>query len=349
MPGGETLAPTRLQREGLFIDTGAPVTAAVSRGDGVFCAHGDGRVQRFSDRQPAPRVFQPHDGVVLAMAAAGEQAVVTGGDDGRFVRLADGGDPEVLAVFDGQWVDCVAAHVSTGRLACSAGKTVYLWSPGAAQPRTLEHPSTVGGIAFDPKGRRLAVAHYGGATIWERNQRRWAPTRLAWAGSHVGITWSPGGRFVVSVMQENALHGWRLRDRMDMRMSGYPGKPKSLDWAGEQPWLVTSGAEGAVCWPFGAEDGPMGQVPLCIAQGGAQMASVVLGLPGQEAVMAGYPDGAVLMSKLREDADDRVVRGTTGAEVTALAATSSLSHLLIGDADGGVLWAPLLKSSKSEE
>ena len=220
---------------------------------------------------------------------------------------------------------------------------MHVWRPGAARPETFEHPSTVGGLAFDPKGKRLAVAHYGGATIWERGERRWKSTKLKWAGSHIGVTWSPNGKYVVTVMQENALHGWRLRDKLDMRMSGYPAKPRALDWVGAGPHLATSGADSAVCWPFHFKDGPMGQKPLCVAHGGKQIATMVRGLPGQEAVLAGYQDGAVLMSELDEDAEEFVLRGTTGVEVTALAVTDSLSRILIGDAAGGILWAPLRK------
>src|SRR6516164_5914437 len=30
---------------------------------------------------------------------------------------------------------------------------------------TADHPSTVTGLAFNPKGKRLAVSHYGGVTL----------------------------------------------------------------------------------------------------------------------------------------------------------------------------------------
>jgi WD40 repeat protein len=341
-PAADGFPPTRLETEGRHLDTGAHVTATVALGETAVSAHGDGVLRLFGGDAP-PREVAAHRGVVLAMAAAGRAAVVTGGDDGRLLRIATDGAVEELADFGRGWVDCVAAHGRTGLLACSVGRAVHVWRPGAARPETFEHPSTVGGLAFDPKGKRLAVAHYGGATIWERGERRWKSTKLKWAGSHIGVTWSPNGKYVVTVMQENALHGWRLRDKLDMRMSGYPAKPRALDWAGDGPHLATSGADSAVCWPFSFKDGPMGQAPLCVAHGGKQLATMVRGLPGQAAVLAGYQDGAVLMSELEEDAEDFVLRGTTGAEVTALSVTESLSHILIGDAAGGVLWAPLRK------
>ena len=75
------------------------------------------------------------------------------------------------------------------------------------------------------------------------------------------MTWSPNGKYVVTVMQENALHGWRLRDKADMRMSGYPTKPRAVDWVGTGPHLVTSGADQVVCWPVSSQGRADGKGP----------------------------------------------------------------------------------------
>ena len=337
----EGFPPTRLDSIGKKVETGAYVTAAIALGETVVSAHGDGRLRLFSG-DAAPLEIAAHRGSVLAMTQDGEAGLVTGGDDGRFLRISSDGAVEDLADFGSAWVDCVAADGRAGLRACSVGKTVHVWGPDGAQAGTFEHPSTVGGLAFDRKGRRLAVAHYGGVTIWERGERRWRSRKLAWAGSHIGVTWSPDGKYVVTAMQENALHGWRLRDRTDMQMAGYPAKPRSLCWVGDLPHLATSGADQAVCWPFDGRNGPMGREPLCVAYGGEQLATCVCALPGRPAVMAGFQDGAVLHGDLDEEANSLLIRGSTGVEVTALAVTPSLSRILIGDADGTVLWAPLL-------
>ena len=49
-----------------------------------------------------------HRGVVLCLASDSDY-VLTGGDDGRFLRISLDGDIEELANFDTKWVDCVAA------------------------------------------------------------------------------------------------------------------------------------------------------------------------------------------------------------------------------------------------
>ena len=85
----------------------------------------------------------------------------------------------------------------------------------------------------------------------------------------------------------------------------------------------------------------MGRNPVCVAHGGKQLATYVQALPGEQAVFAGFRNGAVLLAELDETKNAIVIRGSTGAEVTAIAVSGSLSHILIGDANGHVLWAPL--------
>ena len=58
-------------------------------------------------------------------------------------------------------------------------------------------------------------------------------------------------------------------------------------------------------------------------------------------MLAGYRDGAVFLVMLDETDDAFILRRPTDAEVTGIVLTDSLSHMLIGDAAGNVLWAPL--------
>ena len=83
--------------------------------------------------------------------------------------------------------------------------------------RSSEHGGRPG---VHPKGRRLAAAHYGGASLWSAKAGSQKPKSLAWAGSHLSLTWSPDGKYIVTATQENDLHGWRVSDGADMRMSG---------------------------------------------------------------------------------------------------------------------------------
>ena len=333
------VSETPLERRGLKLETGAPVTGAVAVGDAVATGFGDGTV-RFFRREAPPLAIAAHRGAVLCLAADRDTgSVLTGGDDGRFLRLSPDGAIEELASFGTRWVDCVAA--GPGWRACSSGRNAHVWRVGAAAATQLEHPSTVGGLGFDVKGRRLAVGHYGGVTVWKWHKLRWKPTRLNWKGSHGAVTFSPDGQFLVSSMQENALHGWRLRDNADMRMSGYPAKVKSFAWIGSAPFLATSGAETAVCWPFDGREGPMGRAPVTCGYGGQQLCTAVAGVIGVDGVFAGYQDGTVLAGMLIDDAGvDKVLKNAGAAEVTAIAVTRD-GWLFVGDAVGAVLWVAL--------
>ena len=112
---------------------------------------------------------------------------------------------------------------------------------------------------------------------------------------------------VASAMQENALHGWRLRDKTNLAMTGYPTKVKSFSWAGSTPHLVTSGSNKAICWPFDGKDGPMGRKPLCVATSSSLIATCVCALPREDALVAGFRDGTVRLAELNESKETILV------------------------------------------
>src|SRR5262249_4150367 len=182
-----------------------------------------------------------------------------GGDDGR-VAWSRGGESQALASLPGQWIDVVAASDASGLIAFSAGRALHVRD--VADPkfeRVFAHERTVAAAAFEPKGRRIACAPHGGAVLWYARIEGQKPAKLAWAGSHIACAWSPDGKFLISAMQENALHGWRVADDKNMRMGGYPTKPKSLAFLSKGSLLATSGASGVVIWPFAGATGPMGK------------------------------------------------------------------------------------------
>jgi WD40 repeat protein len=151
--------------------------------------------------------------------------VVTGGDDGRVARTDAGGEVTVLAKFPGRQADVLAVSPSGGLRAAAGGREVRLLDrAGKTAGAAADHPSTVTGLAFNPKGKRLAVSHYGGATLRWTGKLDQGASKLEWRGSHIGITWSPDGTTVLTAMQERELHGWRLTDHQTMSMAGYAAK-----------------------------------------------------------------------------------------------------------------------------
>ena len=308
---------------------GAPVTAVHFLGDRAFFVGAEERVS-IVDAEGAVSTVEVLSGGILCAASNGER-IVMGGDDGRLVALDKKGEIAVL-VTDAKrrWIDAVALHAD-GAVAWSIGKTAFVRS-GKGEEKSLEVPSTVGGLAFAPKGLRLAVAHYNGATLWFPNMAATAEF-LAWAGSHLGVIFSPDNKFLVTAMHEPALHGWRLADNRHMRMSGYPGRVKSMSWSAGGKFLATSGADTVIMWPFASKDGPMGKEPAMLAPLQARV-SVVACHPKQDILAAGYSDGTILMVRM-EDGGELLVRRNGTAPVAALGWNAKGTLLAFSDEEGG--------------
>jgi WD40 repeat protein len=259
----------------------------------------------FAEPTSEPQRVAIHDGAILATTADGER-VVSGGDDGRVIATNAQGEARTLATdAKHRWIDHVAL-APDGAVAWSAGKTAFVQ---AKEPREFEAPSTVGGLAFAPKGFRLAVAHYNGTSLWFPNAPQAAPEKLEWK-----------------------LHGWRLADRQHMRMSGYAVRVTSLGWTIGGRWLATSGATQLILWPFQTKDGPMGKQPRLLAPSEHRV-EVVACHPRQDIVAAGYGDGMVLLVRI-EDGAEILAKKPGDAPVTALAWSADGLLLAFGTESG---------------
>ena len=236
-------------------DAGAQVVFAAFIGDAPTLALADGAVLIGAPGE-SERVVAHLDAAILTVTCDGK-TLVTGGDDGRVVATRGRAVSEEIANEKGKWIDALALRGKA--FAWSAGKQVSARDE-TGTVKSWSAPTTARGLAFQPKGYRLAVTHYNGVSLWFPKVEGAAQT-LEWKGAHIDATFSPDGRFLVTSMQENALHGWRIADSRNMRMTGYPGKTRSLSWSHDGAWLATSGADAAIIWPFKDKDGPMGKAP----------------------------------------------------------------------------------------
>ena len=329
-PGGSYIGEAVGELLGIEGNLDAPVTAVLPLGDRFAVTTGDGRVA-FANRDfETADVHQVHAGAVLSAVVRGE-GILSGGDDGRVtLTTIDGITDELWRAPPGRWIDHVAAGKS-GVCAWACGNRVYLHMPGG-KALELEHASSIGGLAFAPKSARLAVAHYGGVTVWDTAVHPPAMRRLEWKGMHLDISWSRDERFVVTAMQEGALHGWRLTDAADFQMSGYPTKPRSLDWSRKSDWLATSGANEILLWSFKGPKGPMGTSPDVLSRRSAPIAQVAFH-PLNAYVAAGFQDGAVLLAR-QEDRRELMVRRAAGSPITGLAWSADGRRLAYGTEDG---------------
>jgi WD40 repeat protein len=312
---------------------GMPVSSVHFLGDTAVFVGAEEKIARVSPSGEIGEVAV-HGGGILC-AVSDPSRVITGGDDGKVIALGPSGEAVTLATDPKRrWIDNVAVH-SDGAVAWSAGKTAFVRGLKGDE-KSFAMPSTVGGLAFGPKGLRLAVAHYNGVTLWFPNMSA-APEFLEWAGSHLGVSFSPDNKFLVTAMHEPALHGWRLADHKHMRMTGYPGRVRSMSWSAGGRALATSGADSVILWPFASKDGPMGKQPAMLAPLQARV-SMVACHPRQDIMAAGYGDGTLLLLRL-EDGAEILVRRKAEAAVTALAwnARGTMLAFAAADGDAGLL------------
>jgi len=290
----------------------AYVTEIIADGGQAAFTLGDGAIT-WEDGARA----QAHDGAILcAVAHPLGQGVITGGDDGRLV-WSRRGETQVLAEAPKRWIDAVTASPTSGLIAFSTGREAQVLDANAPEFRRIfVHPASVAAVAFDPKGRRLAAATYGGVALWYARIAEQKPVMLRWAGSHVGLAFSPDGRFLVASMQEPALHGWRLADAQDMHMGGYPAQVGSLAFLGGAG-LATSGANGVVLWPFIGANGPMGRQSTVMGGDESSLVTRVAGDATGAHLVAGLDNGRVWIYHLAAR-QIMSLRPETGPPITAL-------------------------------
>jgi WD40 repeat protein len=330
-----TLPPSR------SVASDAPVSACAFSRDGKTAAFalGDGRVRLLPAevKDTAGEAQEPlHKGAVLSLIADPlNDGFISGGDDGRLLRIAADGSASEIAVQKGKWIDKLAAHRTNGTIAAAAGKLALVVDKAGEVREFGPHQSTVTGIDFSKDGSRIACSHYDGITIWSIGQVVLPPRRFGWRGSHVVLKWSTDGKFIATGTQENGIHAWRIAQASDMRMEGYPAKVKSLSWSADARWLYTSAQPVFTAWPF-AGKGPEGKPPLQFGDEGAGLFTVVAASPTAEHVAGGYDSGELQVGdiKTRRSA---VLRMSDGSPISALAWSPDGSRLAAGNDNGDML------------
>ena len=216
--------------------------------------------------------------------------------------------PRSLGDESGHWIDAVALRAgrrhrlvrrqdgdarATTRAACAAGR----------RHRRAQ------GLAFAPKGYRLAITHYNGVTLWFPNTEA-TPELLDWKGSHLDVTWSPDGRFVRHLdAGERAAwlaarrQGGHAHDRLSRQDAlASPGRMTGSGWRRPARTPRSSGRSQS-------KDGPMGKAPRECGVRPAKVTRVAFH-PSALVLAVGYEDGCILLCRLT-DASELLVRGAT--------------------------------------
>ena len=294
------------------LDLEGHVQGAFFLGDVPFFADSSGEIHRL---EMGRKTVKAHDGLLTAIADPMTNSIVTGGEDGKVNRISADGTVKLIAEAPRKWITALAAGPS-GAVAYVHGKMAAVVTADG-KSRELTEQRSIEGVAFAPKGLRIGIARYNGVTLqWVGTSG--APVDLEWKGAHTQVTFSPDGRFLVTAMQENALHGWKLdgkpgEESRHMRMSGYPAKVKSLSWSPKGKWLASSGAPAAIVWPFSSKDGPMGKAPLELGTRANILVTSVAFHPAEEVLAIGFIDGMILGVRLADQKEALLRRPGKGA------------------------------------
>ncbi len=278
---------------------------------------------------PAPQIFEVHQGIISSHFSHDNTAIITGGEDGKVCQTTADGCIEILNKQERKWISNVAFGPQKVFAFSSSRLTLANVGEGIQE---LMHQHSVEGIAFAPKGLRLAVAHYNGVTLHWLSTKA-APTTLNWKGAHLGVTFSPDNRYVISTMQENALHGWCLTNHQHLRMSGYPSKVKNWSWSSKGKWLATSGASAAIVWPFHTKNGPMGKTPLELGTRANALVSTVSCHPSEEVIAIGFNDGMILCVHFH-NGKEILLKNSGKSAISALNWDKIGHNLAFGSEDG---------------
>lgn len=313
------------------LDIEGHVVTAAFLGDIPFFAAASGAIHRLDG---GDKVTEAHQGLLTCVKDHASQTLVTGGEDGKVLRIAHDGSVSTLAEVPRKWIAVVAAGPQ-GAVAYAHGKSAFVrLADGTVKEFTEQR--TVEGIDFAPKGLRIALARYNGVSLhWVGTAG--TPVDLEWKGAHTGVTFSPDGRFVVTTMQESALHGWKLdgkpSESRHMRMTGYPAKVKSLSWSPKGKWLASSGAPAAIVWPFSGKDGPMGKAPLELGTRANILVTNVAFHPADEVLAIGFIDGMILAVRVADGKEALLRRPGKGA-ITSMAWSANGKLLAFGSEAG---------------
>ena len=323
----------------------APLTGAAVDRSGRYAAFsgGDGtvRIVELSAAAPGLPVWRLTQGAVLTLAADCEGAsFLCGTDDGAVFRVHAEDGPQRLVVLARAWPDQLVTHPCGVRVIAD-GPVVRLLD-GEGRPRGVlgPHPSTVAGLAFDGAGRRLAVSHYNGVTIWQLDGPRRAHS-LFHRGSHLELSWRRDGRYVVTATQEKTVHAWDLRIGDSASLGQCFNKVKALGWSADGRWLLASGNDTVSAWRFadGADDGDLGDdnlpasAPQMLGRFSEQFISQVSPHPGLPLTAAGYNDGGLELVSLAARAARYPLSEMPDNPVAAMAWSPGGDHLIGGDQD----------------
>ncbi|MEO7413396.1 MAG: WD40 repeat domain-containing protein [Opitutaceae bacterium] len=234
--------------------------------------------------QPVGRVIADP----LPSATEGERRVgdnpphllATGGQDGA-VKLWDAtaGQHIATATLGTAWVEHLAWKL--GRVISDAPfsgtdterNPSYLFAAGEKSLNAMRTdgavahafkpaPKAISAIAAQPAGGCVAVAYFGGVSLWDADDFV-VQKQFPYGNGIHALVWSPDSKWLVSGNQDPSVHLWKPEEDIELHMSGYETKVKHLSFDHTSRWLATGGGRDACIWDCSGA-GPEGRDPAML-------------------------------------------------------------------------------------
>jgi hypothetical protein len=279
-------------------DLGEPAVAldVLGRGEdaGLVVGGSEGSV-RVLDAGGAVRWERELDDALLTVAASPDGTRIAAlGMTQRRIWNADG---DTLASSAAGWSAAAAWDARSDHLAVADGRQLrVLDRDGELRWSGDPLASTVTGVLWPRGALRVAASAYQGVTIFEPGTDRITQTLRA-PGAISGLASAPNGRWVVGGSQDATLHGWKVNDGTDFRMSGFPATVSQLSFEDTGRWMGCASGDVLTCWDFSGS-GPTGRAAVVLT-GHAAPVTASAWVPGdRRTLISGDQDGTVLLWRL---------------------------------------------------
>ena len=197
----------------------------------------------------------------------------------------------------------------------------------ATPPRRLDLGEPISALGFSPDGRRIAIAHDYGLTIWAHGSDDQDTADFAYSGRPVAICWSPDGQWIATPLADGGFQLTCPEDGRTGALTDYPAPVRSIAWNSSENALITAGAFRVAAWSMDAppiEDPSVGALET--GRAGLVPVSAVSSHPNRNLAAAGYDNGFVTIVQVG-GRDELVLHGEDRGAVTKLEWSRTGRHL----------------------
>jgi WD40 repeat protein len=283
----------------------------------------------------AVATMDEHEGGVLCGQWTPDgRLFAAGGQDGQ-LSLWDRAATTTRRVEVGGWVGDLTWSAGNRWLAAASDRSLFVTdNAGAVVRRYDDHPSTVTSLAWEPKGRRVAAAFYGGVRWYEPGREQGtAVDRLAWKGSILSVAVSSDGRWLAAGNQDRSVQLWRLGKDTHLEMPGYPSKVDRLSFDDTGRYLAVANVGFVTVWDC-AGRGPEGSKPRLL-DGHRGRIGAIGWQPNGRSLATGAADGLLTIWEPSRNAKPLAVT-EAGVAVAALSWNPGGDAIAVATSDGRV-------------